>query len=91
MNNIIVNAAYNEAGELVCTSRDITVAQLPLSISLVLSEKYNQYTMPEVVTELNFEGETHYYLTVANAKQTLKLKFMANGEETVVEKIKNKK
>lgn len=90
MNGFIMNAAYNEAGELVCTSRDIVVDQLPLSVSMTLAKKYATYTLPNKVVELNYEGETWYYITIANAKQTLKLKFLANGDVSVEEKIKNK-
>ena len=91
MNNLIVNAAYNEDGELVCTSRDIAVTQLPIGITIALAKNYSQYSVPEIATELNYEGETNYYITVSDAKQSLKLKFRANGEANVEEKIKHKK
>jgi len=91
INSVTVNAAYNEIGELVCTSRDVEISQLPLNISLVLSQNYAGYILPETATELNLEGETHYYVTISNEKQALKLKFRPNGEVSVGEKIKIKK
>jgi len=91
INNVTVNAAYNEEGELVCISRDMEMAQLPLNVSLVLSQKYADYTLPETVTELNLEGETHYYITISNEKQALKLKFRPNGEVSIDQKIRIKK
>ncbi|MBC7423500.1 MAG: hypothetical protein H7334_08625 [Ferruginibacter sp.] len=91
INNVTVSAAYNEEGELVCTSRDVEMSQLPLNVSLVLSQKYAGYTLPQNATELNYEGETHYYVTISNEKQALKLKFRPNGEVSVDEKIKIKK
>ena len=89
MNNLVVSAAYNEDGELVGTSRKIAATQLPLSISLALSQKYKDYNVREEATEISFDGETHYLVTVANAKQTLRLNFRTNGEASVEKKIKN--
>ena len=89
INNLVVSAAYNEDGELVGTSRKIAVTQLPLNISLTLSQKYNEYKVYEEATEISFDGETHYLVTVANAKQTLRLNFRTNGEASVEKKIKN--
>ena len=48
-----LNAVYNEEGELLGTSRKIATAQLPLNISLTLSQKYNDYLMQEYATELS--------------------------------------
>ena len=64
-----LNAVYNEEGELVGTSKKIATAQLPLNISLTLSQKYNDYLMQEYATELSVNGETHYLVTVSNAKK----------------------
>jgi hypothetical protein len=83
-----LNAVYNEEGELIGTSRKIAYAQLPLSVSLSLSQKYGDYQLPEQVTELNYNGETHYLLTVSNAKKILQLNLRPNGEVTVDKKIK---
>ncbi len=87
-NGLELNAVYNEEGELVGTSRKIATAQLPLNISLTLSQKYNDYLMQEYATELSYNGETHYLITVSNAKRALQLNFRPNGEVTVDKKIK---
>lgn len=87
-NDLELNAVYNEEGELVGTSRKIATAQLPLNISLALSQKYNDYLLPENATELSYNGETHYLLTVSNSKKILQLNFIPNGEVTVDKKIK---
>jgi hypothetical protein len=89
MNDVVVDAAYNEEGELVGTSRKIATAQLPLILSLALSQKYSQYTLPTEATELNYDGETHYFVTVKNSKKTLRLNCKPNGEVTIDKKIKN--
>ena len=64
LNNTNVDAAYNEAGERVGISRKIKWEQLPLALSLEISKSYNDFSTPEQVIELIFEGQTTYYLSV---------------------------
>ena len=90
VNNLEVNAAYNEAGELVGTSRPLESNQLPMSISLALAKKYEGYTVSKKALELTFEGDTRYYVTVSNDRQALKLKCTASGNIDVERKIKKK-
>ena len=90
INEAFVDVAYNEDGELVGTSRKISTTQLPLFLSLILSQKYGQYKMSVEATELSFNGETHYYVTAINSKQTLRLNCKPNGEVSIDKKIKNK-
>lgn len=90
MNDMAVNAAYNDDGQLVGTSRKIALTQVPLSVSLALSEKYSQYTIPDQVTELTFDGDTMYQVFVSDEKKTLQLKIRANGDISVEKKIKKK-
>ena len=88
LNNITVDAAYNEDGELVGTSRKIASTQLPLKLTLELSKKFGEYNVAEEVSELNYEGQTTYYLSVENDKQVVKLKCYSNGEIDVESKTK---
>ena len=88
LNNVIVNAAYTEAGELIGTSRKITAEQMLLSISLAVAERYAGYQVDKSVTELTFEGVTRYYVTVSNDSQELKLKCLSNGDLEVDKKTK---
>lgn len=88
LNDVEVNAAYNEEGTLVGTSRSIESQQLPLSISLALSRKYEGYDVSKKALELTFEGETRYYVTIQNGTQALKLKCSTNGNIEVEKKIK---
>lgn len=80
MNNKEVSAAYNERGELVGTSKIIAVTELPMAISVAIADKYSDYTTAAKATEINFDGQTSYYISVTNQKQTLKLKCLANGD-----------
>ena len=88
LNHVEVNAAYNEQGELLGTSRALESSQLPLSVSLAIAKKYDGYDVSKKVLELTFEDETRYYVTVVNSTHILKLKCSANGEIVVEKKIK---
>lgn len=88
LNGVKSEAAYDEEGELVGTSRSISADQMPLNVSLAISEKYAGYQVNKSVLELNFEGRTRYYLTVENEKQSVSLKCFSNGDIEVEGKIK---
>lgn len=88
LNEISIDAAYNEDGELVGTSRKIASAQIPLAVSLELAKKYSEYTISEHAYELSFEGQTSYYITAGNSKQALSLKCYSNGDIEVNSKTK---
>ncbi len=88
LNDVKVDAAYTEAGELIGTSRRISMEQVPLSVSMAVAEKYAGYKVDKSVLELNFEGVTRYYVNVENADQSLKLKCYSNGELEVDRKTK---
>jgi hypothetical protein len=88
LNNRDVTAAYNESGELVGTSRVLTMEQVPLSVSLAIAEKYKGYTVAKNATEITYDGLTSYFVTIENNKQVLKLKCSANAEISVESKIK---
>lgn len=88
VNNVLFSAAYNEEGELVATSRTIKTDQLPMAVSLALNEKYAGYTFANNLTEVTYERQTSYYLTVANEKRVLRLKVSASGDITVESKTK---
>jgi len=90
INQIEVNAAYNETGELVGTSRVMESTQLPISISMALAKKYTGYSIAQKAIELTYEGETRYYLTIANDRQSLDLKCTVNGNIEVEKKIRKK-
>ena len=90
MNELEVNAAYSEAGELVATSRAIEFNQLPLSVSMALSKKYAGYNLPKTAMELSYDGITSYYVNVENDRQALKLKCTGGGDIQVERKLKKK-
>ncbi len=55
-NNVKTEAAFNEEGELVATSRKIETAQLPLALSLALNEKYAGYKIASGIMETTYEN-----------------------------------
>ena len=88
LNNTKVDAAYNEAGELVGTSRKIDLSKVPLNVLMALNKEYSDYTISPQVLELNYEGVTRYYISAENNKQVLKLKCYSNGESVIENKVK---
>lgn len=88
LNNVQTDAAYDEEGRLIGTSRRIALAQLPLQVSLQLTKQFGTYTISDQVVELNYEGETRYYLTAEKNDQCLNLKVSGNGEITIESKTK---
>ncbi|MBK8609690.1 MAG: hypothetical protein IPL84_07025 [Chitinophagaceae bacterium] len=80
LNEVKVDAAYSEKGELLGTARRITTAQMPLSISLAIAERYAGYTVDNSAVELTFEGVTRYYVKIENEMEALKLKCLSNGD-----------
>jgi hypothetical protein len=90
IHDIEVNAAYNEDGDLVGTSRPLESSQLPVTVSLAIAKKYGGYTISRKALELTFEGETRYYLTVSNDEQALKLRCSTAGNIEVERKMKKK-
>lgn len=88
LNNVKVDAAYTENGELIGTSRKIVADQMPLSISVALAENYKGYEVDDSVVELTHQSLTRYYVTVTNKTQTVKLKCYSNGDLEVESKTK---
>jgi hypothetical protein len=74
LNNVRIDAAYNEDGELLGTARVISAEQMPLSVSLAIAEKYAGYKVEKTAIELTYEGQTRYYISVENEHQIVKLK-----------------
>ncbi len=88
LNNVRIDAAYNEDGELLGTARVISAEQMPLSVSLAIAEKYAGYKVEKTAIELTYEGQTRYYISVENEHQLVKLKCFSNADVEVESKIK---
>lgn len=88
LNSKRVSVAYNENGDLLGVSRVIATSQLPITVSLAVSNKYEGYAIAKNATELTYEGQTNYYITVENSKQVLRLKCSSSGDIEVDNKTK---
>jgi hypothetical protein len=88
INNSQAEAAYNENGELLALSRQISYTQLPLSISVAIAEKYEGYKVATNATEITYEGQTNYYINVSDGKEILRLRSPVNGSINIDSKKK---
>lgn len=84
------SAAYNEQGEFMSASRNITLSQLPLSINLALQSKYAEYSINKLAMEVTLNGESNYYIQAENAKHTLTIKANSLGTLSIENKEKKK-
>lgn len=70
-------AFYNEEGELLATTRNITSLQLPIILQASLKKEHNEFWISDLF-EIVTEGSTEYYVTLENADQKLILKASPN-------------
>ena len=82
-------AAYNDNGDLLGVTREITLEKLPLAVTLALQSKYAGYNINNSVIELMAEGTT-YFINAENAKHKVKLQADTAGNLTVINKTKKK-
>jgi hypothetical protein len=82
-------AAYNDNGDLLSVSREITLEKLPLAVSLALQSKYSGYNISNSVIELLTEGTT-YFINAENEKYKVKLQADTAGNITVINKTKKR-
>ena len=87
-NNQDFSAAFSEEGELMSATRNISLSQLPLSISLALQNKYQGYSIDNSVTELTVDGQSNYYIKAENSKHSVTIKANSFGDLSVESKTK---
>ncbi len=88
LNGKLVDAAYNEKGELVGVSRKLLLSDIPLKVLQSLQSEYSDYVIESSIIEVVFEGQTYYNATVENATKILKLKCLSDGQIYIEKKIK---
>jgi hypothetical protein len=86
-NNEVLNAFFDQEGNLLATGRLIAQAALPLMISKNLSNKYQDYEFRDA-TEYTKDGETTYLVTLENTKTKLVLQAYSNGSLYIFKKEK---
>ena len=77
MNNTIMFAFYNNSGDLLAVTRNITSDQLPMNLLLSLKGDYSAYWITELF-EFTTDGASCYYVSLENAD--IKLTMRSNGD-----------
>jgi hypothetical protein len=72
-NGQIVAAFYNEGGEMIALTRNISSTQLPLALQTGLKKNQEGYWISSLFEIANEEG-TSYYVTLENADKKLVMK-----------------
>jgi hypothetical protein len=86
-NEKYVFAYYNQEGDLLGLSRNITTADLPLSLQTNLKREYADYWVSDLM-EVAKDEETIYYITLENADAKVVLKAAGGNGWNQYKKIK---
>jgi len=73
LNERVLFAYYNQSGDLMAITRNITSDQLPISLQTQLRKNYSGYWVSDLF-EMVSGGQTNYYITVENADHKVVLK-----------------
>jgi hypothetical protein len=73
LNDKVLFAYYNESGDLVAITRNITTDQLPIALLTSLKKNYSEYWVTDLF-EMVSGGQSNYYITLENADHKLVLK-----------------
>ena len=79
---------FNEAGELVSSTRTIPIEQLPLRVSEEINTRFEKPDMDFTAMEVAMQNETFYLLNIRDAKRKYLIKAYDNGEVSVIRKEK---
>jgi hypothetical protein len=80
-----MEAFYNLNGEMIGTSKNIALDQLPTNAKRLLAKRYNGYNITEAI---RFEGtdESAYYISGENDKEKIILKVAEDSQVSVYQK-----
>jgi len=87
MNGQYVTAFYLSDGTMAALTRNITLAQLPVTLQADLKNNYDGYWVSDLF-ELTTENSTQYYITVENGSEKVVLKSASNINWTSYKKDK---
>jgi hypothetical protein len=73
LNERVLFAYYNQSGDLMAITRNITTDQLPIALQTQLRKNYSGYWVSDLF-EMVSGGQTNYYITVENADHKVVLK-----------------
>jgi hypothetical protein len=87
LNGQHVTAYYLSDGSMTALTRNITLAQLPVTLQANLQKEYNGYWISDLF-ELTTENNTQYYITVENGNEKVVLQSASNHNWTGYQKLK---
>jgi hypothetical protein len=73
LNERVLFAYYNQSGDLMAITRNITTDQLPIALQASLRKNYADYWVSDLF-EMVSGGQTSYYVTLENADHKVVLK-----------------
>ena len=73
LNERVLFAYYNQSGDLMAITRNITTDQLPIALQTSLRKNYTEYWVSDLF-EMVSGGQTSYYITVENADHKVVLR-----------------
>jgi len=86
----VMDAYFNEEGELVSIGRYVSIDQLPILVNKTIQDRFPGSELKQI-HELVIENETSYLVTIEKGQKTIIARVFTNGESQVIRKIKNVK
>ena len=78
LNDQVMFGYYNEEGEMIALTRNITSVQLPINLLADIKKNFTQYWITDLF-EIAMNNSTDYYITVENSDFSIVLK--SNGAQ----------
>ncbi|WP_153795892.1 hypothetical protein [Foetidibacter luteolus] len=85
-NDFNMETFYNEEGELIGTSRAVTLNALPVKALKTINTKYAGYTATEAIEFDSVQDGVSYYVSEVKDNERVVLKIYSSGEVTVYKK-----
>lgn len=80
-------AAYDEDGQLIASSKSLTLDELPIMIKQTVNENYPGYETGINVMAITSGEKTDYILTVSNTRVVLHIKVSEKGNINIERKV----
>jgi len=82
-----ITAYYDNYGQRIAVTRNITLKNLPLSLQISLKTEYDNYWISDIFEINKTEDGIAYYVTIENADSRIVLKSGSTPEWTTFKKI----
>ena len=87
ISDMLTEAYYNEEGEFLGSARNLLFEQLPLSVIHEFNKRFDETSVLNIIEITNSEG-TSYRIWLEKGDKKIKLNASANGEISILEKVK---